>query len=49
MDDAVMFQDYADMDIFMDDWKLFHEDLLQAMTAMRDFLYRQEVQRDGRQ
>jgi len=49
MDDAVMFQDYADMDIFIDDWKLFHKDLLQAMTAMRDFLYRQEVQRDGRQ
>ena len=46
MDDAVMFHDYADMDIFMDDWKLFHEDLFQAMTAMRDFLYRQEATSD---
>lgn len=42
-DDAVLFTDYADMDIFMDDWKLFHDDLMQAMTAMRDFLYSQEV------
>lgn len=48
MDDAVMFQDYADMEIFMDDWKLFHNDLMQAMTAMRDYLYNQEVRSDGR-
>lgn len=48
MDDVVMFQDYADMEIFMDDWKLFHNDLMQAMTAMRDYLYNQEVRSDGR-
>jgi len=48
MDDAAMFQDYADMEIFMDDWKLFHNDLMQAMTAMRDYLYNQEVRSDGR-
>lgn len=47
MDDVALFQDYADMEIFMDDWKLFHNDLLQAMTAMRDYLYNQEVQSHG--
>ena len=46
MDDAAMFQDYADMEIFMDDWKLFHNDIMQAMTAMRDYLYNQEVRSD---
>ncbi len=46
MDDAALFEDYADMEIFMDDWKLFHNDLMQAMTAMRDYLYNQEVQSD---
>lgn len=46
MDDAAMFQDYADMEIFMDDWKLFHNDLMQAMTSMRDYLYNQEVRSD---
>lgn len=45
-DDMAMFEDYADMDIFMDDWNLFHNDLLQAMTAMRNYLYEQEVQRN---
>lgn len=44
VDDAVLFGDYADMEIFMDDWQLFHNDLMQAMTAMRDYLYNQEVQ-----
>ncbi len=48
MDDAALFKDYADMEIFIDDWKLFHNDLMQAMTAMRDYLYNQEVQSDGR-
>lgn len=48
MDDAALFEDYADMEIFMDDWRLFHNDLMQAMTAMRDYLYNQEVQSDGR-
>ncbi len=48
VDDAALFEDYADMEIFMDDWKLFHNDLMQAMTAMRDYLYNQEVQSDGR-
>ncbi len=48
MDDVALFKDYADMEIFMDDWKLFHNDLMQAMTAMRDYLYNQEVQSDGR-
>lgn len=47
VDDAVMFQDYADMDIFMDNWKMFHDDLMQAMSTMREFLYGQEVQSDG--
>ncbi len=48
MDDVALFKDYADMEIFIDDWKLFHNDLMQAMTAMRDYLYNQEVQSDGR-
>lgn len=48
MDDMVMFEDYADMETFMDDWNLFHNDLLQAMTAMRDYLSSQEVQGDGK-
>lgn len=48
MDDAALFQDYADMEIFMDDWKLFHNNLMQAMTGMRDYLYNQEVQSDGK-
>ena len=43
VDDAVLFGDYADMEIFMDDWQLFHNDLMQAMTAMRDYLHDQEV------
>lgn len=47
IDDMVLFQDYADMEIFMDDWKMFHEDLMTAMTAMRNYLYEQEVQADG--
>lgn len=47
-DDVVLFEDYADMDLFMDDWKLFQADLMQAMTAMRDYLYNQEVQSDGK-
>lgn len=47
VDDAVLCDDYADMEIFMDDWKLFHNDLMQTMTAMRDYLYNQEVQSDG--
>ncbi len=46
MDDVALFKDYADMEIFIDDWKLFHNDLMQAMTAMRDYLYNQEVQSD---
>lgn len=44
MDDMRMFQDYADMEIFMDDWKLFHEELMAAMTGMKNYLYEQEVQ-----
>lgn len=48
VDDAVLFRDYADMEIFMDDWQLFHNDLMQAMTAMRDYLYNQEVPSDGK-
>ncbi len=48
VDDAALFKDYADMEIFIDDWKLFHNDLMKAMTAMRDYLYNQEVQSDGR-
>ncbi len=47
MDDMALFEDYADMEIFMDDWNLFHSDLMQAMTAMRDYLYNQEVRNDG--
>ena len=47
-DDAALFQDYEDMEVFMDDWKLFHNDLMQAMTGMRDYLYNQEVQSDGK-
>lgn len=43
VDDAVLCDDYADMEIFMDDWQLFHNDLMQAMTAMRDYLHDQEV------
>lgn len=30
------------MDIFIDDWNMFHTDLLQAMKAMRDYLYNKE-------
>ena len=48
VDDAVMFVDYADMDIFIDDWNLFHTDLLQAMEAMRDYLYNEEVPDHGK-
>ena len=48
VDDAVMFGDYADMDIFIDDWNLFHTDLLQAMEAMRDYLYNEEVPGHGK-
>ena len=48
VDDAVMFEDYADMDIFIDDWIMFHTDLLQAMKAMRDYLYNEEVAEDGK-
>lgn len=48
VDDAVLFGDYADMEIFMDDWQLFHNDLMQAMTAMRDYLHDQEVQSNGK-
>ena len=44
IDDMRMFQDYADMEIFMDDWKLFHEDLMAAMTGMKNYLYEQEAQ-----
>lgn len=44
VDDAVLCDDYADMEIFMDDWQLFHNDLMQAMTAMREYLHDQEVQ-----
>lgn len=47
VEDAVMFQDYADMEIFMDDWKLFHDDLMAAMTGMKNYLYEQEVQTDA--
>lgn len=47
IDDAVLFEDYADMEIFMDDWNTFHLDLFQAMTAMRDYLYNQEELSDG--
>lgn len=47
LDDATLFEDYADMEIFMEDWKLFHNDLLEAMTAMRDYLYSREVQSNG--
>lgn len=43
IDDMRLFQDYADMEIFMDDWKLFHEDLMAAMTAMKNYLYEQEA------
>lgn len=46
MDDMRTFQDYADMEIFMDDWKMFHEDLMAAMTGMKNYLYEQEVQTD---
>lgn len=49
MEDAVLFGDYAEMEIFMDDWNTFHADLLQAMAAMRDYLYdNQEVQDNGK-
>lgn len=48
IDDAVMFKDYADMDIFIDDWNMFHTDLLQAMEAMRDYLYNEEVPDHGK-
>lgn len=48
MDDAALFRDYADMEIFMDDWKLFHDDLMQAMTAMRNYLFGQEERINGK-
>ncbi len=47
INDMVLFQDYADMEIFMDDWKLFHDDLMAAMTGMKDYLYEQEAQADA--
>ena len=34
---------YADMEIFLDDWKMFHNDLVQAMTGMKNYLYEQEA------
>ena len=46
--DAVMLEDYADMEIFIDDWNAFHSDLVQAMTGMRDYLYSQEVSEYGK-
>jgi len=49
IDDMRLFQDYADMEIFMDDWKLFHEDLMAAMTAMENYLYEQEAQENGKE
>ena len=36
------------MDIFIDDLNLFHTDLLQAMEAMRDYLYNEEEAEDGK-
>lgn len=48
MEDAVLFEDYAEMEIFMDDWNTFHADLFQAMTAMRDYLYNKEVLNNGK-
>lgn len=48
IDDAVMFNDYADMEIFIDDWNTFHSDLVQAMTSMKDYLYSQEVSEYGK-
>lgn len=47
IDDMMLFRDYADMEIFMDDWKLFHDDLMAAMTGMRNYLYEQEVRADA--
>lgn len=47
IDDIALFRDYADMEIFMEDWKLFHEDLMAAMTGMQNYLYEQEVQADA--
>lgn len=35
--------DYADMEIFLDDWKMFHNDLVQAVTGMKNYLYEQEA------
>ncbi len=48
VDDVVMFEDYGDMEIFIDDWNTFHTDLLQAMKAMRDYLYNRKVVEDGK-
>lgn len=47
IDDMVLLWDYADMEIFMDDWKLFHDDLMAAMIGMKNYLYEQEVQADA--
>lgn len=46
-DEVAMFQDSSDMDIFLDDWDSFQADLVQAMTAMRDYLRGQEVAGHG--
>lgn len=49
IDDMVLFRDYADIEIFMDDWKLFHDDLMEAMSGMKAYLYEQEVQADAKE
>lgn len=43
IEDIRMFLDYADMEIFIDDWKVFHEDLIMSLSAMKSYLYEQEV------
>ncbi len=42
IDDAKMFQDPEDMQIFMDDWHYFDMELRQAMHAMKRYLKKQE-------
>ena len=38
-EDAALFEEYADMDIFLDDWKMFSNDLLTALESFRKYLY----------
>lgn len=47
MDDVSMF-DAESMDVFIDDWNSFNEDLLQAMYSMKNYLKKQEVRYESK-